>query len=397
MQNQIQRVSKNIFNVEEAIYYQNNNIVEIRRLIITKNDIPISIVNTWLSTVGINSPGTLENYAYKLKRYLEYIDEFNLEYYQVKSANIIQNFFRKIMHENRKKGVYTIKIEVGYDNLNTYQIVVTGFYFWLDEMFTVNKKLEHFAKSKELRAYVKKAGSKEIFKKMEGRENSIGFDYYEIWSKNHLKILGVARKNCSTNKFDHIKWYTKDEIKIIKGNFKTKRDLAMYSLGLEGARIEEIATIKINDFNSNEIKVFISESKTMVRDIFLSLETCQIIEDYIYTERAKLEERLNYKIDSKYLFLNLRKGKSQGKKIKQGNYRKILKNVGKISGMDPSKIITHAGRSTKVQKMLKEGATNEEIRIVLGWSSDKTIESYRKKFDAEIALNALKKINGRER
>ncbi|MGH4121735.1 MAG: tyrosine-type recombinase/integrase [Clostridium sp.] len=386
---------ENVFQLQEAIYYDETYKIETIRKIITKNDMPLTIINNWLST--LSTEGTTKGYAYKLKRYLEYIDRFGVEFYDVKDSVLIVNFLKKIMRENPKKNISTVEIQIGYNTIDTNALVIKEFYLWLDEMFNVDKIMKNPEITYEMQKYYEIKNRKNKKKKDYKNETKIiNFDYFDIWSKDFMEILGIKRSSCKNNKVEHIKWYSKEDIKIIKTNFNTKRDLAIFCLGLAGGRIEEIVTIKKEDYISSEKKVYISESKTMLRWLYLKPSVCQIIEDYLFTERDVIENEMGFEGVEPYLFINLATN-SKGKKVQQGNYRKILKRVGKKSGFNPEEVITHAGRHTLTQQMIKLEYTNQQIMTVLGWNSEETIELYKKKFDNDIALSASKKINRRER
>jgi len=391
-------IKKNLFKIQEAIYYENDYKTEIIREIITKNDMPLTIVNKWLSLIGQNSKGTNQGYAYKLKRYLEFIDKFGMDICQVTNSQMIIKFLNKIMHENPKKNLAYTEIQIGYNTISTYAVIIKEFYLWLDEMFNVQNVIIKPDITYQMQKYyeIKKKKSKKKTN-YKNESNIIKFDYYNIWVADFMEELGIKRSGCKNNKVEHIKWYSEEDIEIIKTNFNTKRDLAIYCLGLQGARIEEILTIKKEDYISTQQKVFISQSKTMLRWIFLPLDVCKIIESYLYTERDVVENEMDFMGVEPYLFINLKNTRFKGKKVQQGNYRRILKIAGKKAGFNPEEIITHAGRSTKTQQMIKQGANNEQIRNVLGWNNEKSIESYRKKFDNDIALSASQDINKRGR
>ena len=157
------------------------------------------------------------------------------------------------------------------------------------------------------------------------------------------------------------------------------------------SRIEEILTIKHYDYYPNENKVWISESKTIPRYCFLPEYVCEIINDYLNGEKFELEISLDKVLDE-YLFVNIKKDKWQGEKVEQNNYRRILKRAGKRVGLNPNKIITHAGRSTKAQSLIENGCSDFEIMEIMGWHSIHTIESYRRQFSPKFSKAINQKI-----
>lgn len=150
------------------------------------------------------------------------------------------------------------------------------------------------------------------------------------------------------------RWYSEEEIECFMTGFKTKRDLAIFLIGVEGGcKIEEILTIKHYDYYPNDNKVWISESKTIPRYCYLPEYVCNIVNDYLNSEKFELEIELDKVLDE-YLFVNIKKGNGQGEKVSQNNYIKILKRAGKRVGLNPNKIITHSGRSTKAQDLIEK-------------------------------------------
>ena len=76
------------------------------------------------------------------------------------------------------------------------------------------------------------------------------------------------------------------------------------------------------------------------------------------------------------------------------NYLAVLKGCARRAGMDPSKIRTHSGRSTKVMGLLENGALNPaerkseaELLYHFGWKSINSMQPYMK-FNSEIMANA---------
>lgn len=84
------------------------------------------------------------------------------------------------------------------------------------------------------------------------------------------------------------------------------------------------------------------------------------LERYLYEECAAAENQSGIIIE--WIFLNLQKGKNFGVPVSYPNYLAFLKGCARRAGMDPSKIRTHSGRSTKVMEALENGALNPAER-----------------------------------
>lgn len=366
------------YKVEIAKMAYEGGIIE-ERYFITENKIPMLTICQWLDSVSIESELTGRHYAYCLIVFLRYLDSIGKNYKEVKSITLIWSYMKKLMYENKKKGTLELDGQKSYNSVYHSINIIRSFYFWLDQYKNgvINEK--------EIKD----------FKNIDDK-----YIYSNIWGIRLFK-RGKNQATPFKMKFkrrrDNHRWYSNEELECFMTAFKTKRDLAIFLIGVEcGCRIEEILTIKHNDYYANECKVWISESKTITRYCYLPQYVCDIINDYLAGEKFELEIKLDRQLDE-YLFVNLKKGQKQGEKVDQGNYRKILKRAARRIGLNPNKIITHAGRSTKAQELIEQGCTDFEIMEIMGWSSIKTVESYRKQFSPKFSQEINNKISKRRR
>lgn len=365
------------YKVEKAkIIDHNGEILE--RYFITKDKLPMMRICQWLDSASIGSILTGRRYAYCLVNFFRYLENKNIDYKKVRSKLIIWNYMKKLMYENKKDNIIGIDSQGSYNSIYHNINIITNFYFWLDEYNNGVVDIKNIRNFTDIE-------SKYIYK--------------EIWG---TKFFQKAKHNVSfklkyKKRRDSHRWYSDEELECFMTSFNSKRDAAIFFIGVEGGcRIEEILTIKHNDYYPNENKIWISESKTINRYCYLPQYVCDIINDYLNAEKFEIEICLDKPIDD-YLFVNIKKGKNQGGKVTQSNYRKILKRAGKRIGLNPEKVITHAGRSTKAQELIECNCNDMEIMEVMGWSSIETVKNYRKEFSPKLSKAISEKVYKRKR
>lgn len=366
------------YKVEKAkLLYEGGNVEE--RYFITENKIPILPICQWLDDVSVNSTGTGKSYAYCIVGFIRYLDSLGMNYKQVRNKAVLWSYIKKLIYENKNTNITNIKGEKSYNSIRHTISIIQNFYLCLDEYKygVINKKsIKNFTD----------IDSKYIYSNIWGTKFFLKGKKYD----KPFKIKFVKRR-------DSHRWYSDQELECFMSGFNTKRDLSIFLISVEGGcRIEEILTIKHYDYFPNENKIWISESKTITRFCYLPKYVCDVINDYLNSEKFGLEIKLDNQLDE-FLFVNLRAGSTQGEKVDQDNYRKILKRVGKKIGLNPSRIITHAGRSTKAQQLIEQGCNDFEIMEIMGWSSIDTVKSYRKQFSPDFSKKISEKVIKRRR
>ena len=232
--------------------------------------------------------------------------------------------------------------------------------------------------------------------KKESGKNS--FLYGQIWDMNIKDILLLRTSRIKGNK-DYLKWYTDKEKSALIMNFNTLRDKAIFLLTLEGMRIDEVLSLTLSNYDPINSIVTTNRSKSKdTRTIPLSDNTVEAIEDYLFNERSDVEIHCNN--PTEYLFLNLKRGRYFGKKVSYNNFLTVLKKASYRAGLDPTKIRTHSGRSSKTMELLTFQAehpeinlTDEQIRLLMGWENVNSIKPYINYKDERILLAVAKKIN----
>ncbi|MCR4436676.1 MAG: tyrosine-type recombinase/integrase [Clostridiales bacterium] len=207
---------------------------------------------------------------------------------------------------------------------------------------------------------------------------------------------------------EYIKWYEDSEKQALCSNFKTLRDEAVFRITLEGFRIDEVLSMKLHNYNPIERIIQPTRSKgkqdarsgrhNHLRTVALPVVTCELLDQYIWTERMIAENESG--IISDFIFINTQKDGNQGKPLSYSNYYKIFKRCAQRAGIAPDRIRTHSGRSTKVMEFLEhqalhpeDGITDAIIMECFGWRSSDSIAHYRDHNNQVIAKAVMKKLH----
>lgn len=309
---------------------------------ILKDDLPCYNINRWLEYKGNKSLATSKRYAYNLMTYLNYIKS-----YTEVTTRDIEEYIKYLLYN--RDGVLTIDAQISYNTLKSHIITIKEFYKYLD------------------------------------------YDKYEyIWNMDTDILINHNVLRRYSNK-EYIKWYTDSEIHSIVSNFLTLRDEAVFRLTLEGFRIDEVLSMTVQSYNDIEGTICPTRSKNnALRTLKIKDVTRTALDNYIFMERDSIETYTDY------LFVNLNKGKYQGYQLAYRNYIRILKGAADRANIDPELIRTHSGRSTRTMELLhhqaETGLTDEQIRLLMGWSSTDSITPYINYQDDRILLKIARKI-----
>ena len=353
------------------------------RYMIVDNCIPLFRVNQWLELKGIRKASTGKEYAKKIATFLNWLDSQGVSYEDATNRQVRQFIHFLIFGNLHNLKIKSIQTTVSSSTLNSYITVITGFYRWLDGIC----QTEMIWDSKIIQA-------------------NKSFLYGQIYTHEYKYLVDgyvAMLKPCR----EYTKWYDADIKEKLCNNFRSLRDEAVLRLTFEGFRIDEILSITFDSYNAAERVVQPTRSKgktdahgsnNHLRTVALPKKTCDVIDNYIRSERAVAESESN-KI-SQYLFINLNQGKNQGELLRYHNYLKILKKCAKRAGLDESKIRTHNGRSTKVMEFLEHQALHPEDNITdviimesFGWRSFDSIDHYRNHNNQIIAKSVMRKLH----
>lgn len=361
------------YNVVKAQKPGRNGKTELKHYIIEKG-CPVFLINEWLDLKN-SEPTTGRKYAYILTRFLNYLDFREKKFYDV-TVNDVMDYVLYRMYGG-EENVTLIKSKIRYKTISDDVTVIKMLYKWLTTRLgrvilePTSKKVNYNANKSYLFA-------------------EVGQTQYEQLIDKHLDSMPDTKR--------YIKWYTEEQIDAIASNFTNLRDKVIFLCTVDGGmRIDEVLSIYLKDYDGIDCTVEPSRSKTKVRTIKLKKSTCEMIDNYIMSERADAEYESGKLCD--YLFVTLRKGSTQGEQLKYQNYYKALKRAAKKAGLNEDMIRTHSGRSTKVMSLLEHQAehpedniTDNQIRLTMGWNSLDSMTPYRDNKNTIIAKSAQEKI-----
>jgi len=352
------------------------------RYLILKDNIPDYRVNEWIDLKSMGKLSTGREYAYKLAVFLNYLDFRGKYIDDAEVTDVLAFVIFAVYGYGVNSNIFCLRGKISFSTLSKYITVISGYYRWFDSRY----------------------GSKMRFKKESRKVNKSSFMYGQIWEYDYEDIIGRHIRNLKGSR-NHIKWYTEEERSGLTDGFRTLRDQAVFLLTLEGFRIDEVLSICFEGYDGESVTPSRSKGREDdgddIRTVTLSAKTREILDKYIFTERSEAESESG--VLSQYIFINLKKGDNQGKPLRYRAFWECLKCCAKRCGIDPARIRTHSGRSTKVMEYLEhqslhpeDNITDNMIMYQFGWSSLKPLEFYRNFNNKIIAQSAHDKLHKKE-
>jgi len=352
------------------------------RFMLTDHFLPMLAPNQYIEMKSVNKLGTGKSHAHKLCVFFNYLHEKYHTNYDVATNRQVLAFIDHFIYGDRENlRILDPQDSVCYSTLSGYVSAITDFYRWLDQTY----------------------GSEMVFYEGERRCRPQSYLYGQIYTYKHKYLIDRMLPDVKGSR-EYIKWYTDEEKEQICIKFNTLRDEAVFRLTLEGFRIDEALSMRRADYHAAERLIQPSRSKrrqpastgheNKLRTVRISKETAKVLNEYLFVERPSAENAGGTISD--WIFLNLR-GSSVGQPLSYHNFRKILKSCAERCGLEPEKIRTHSGRSTKVMEVLENNALHPEdtksdiqIKALFGWSSIDSITPYMN-HNSEIMANAAYK------
>ena len=347
------------------------------------------VLSNWVSCKSIRKVSTGKEYGSRLVFYLNYINSIGIEYPDADNE-VVKKFINYVIYGGRDSANTVSMIPlVTYNTLSGYITAVTEFYKWLDNNYSSNMKFLHRTDT----IHVKKS-----------------FLYGQIYSQDYKYLIDRYIPSLKERK-EYIKWYSKEEKEQLCNHFKSLRDEAVFRITLEGFRIDEVLSMELECYDAlkgliqpmrskGKYNAFSADNNGL-RIVALPEKTCNVINEYIQKERNQAE--MESGIISQKLFINIKKGNDYGMPLAYRNYLKILKRCAKRAGLDPSKIRTHSGRSTKVMEYVEhqikhpeDGITDAILLECFGWKSIESIQPYKNHDNPAIAIEIMKKLHSKE-
>ena len=372
-----------MYRVQKVIYGMSDG-TRRRGYQVLKNELPLFTVNCFLEAKGNKSENTGRQYAYKLCRYLQFINIQRQKDFKSANKGDIVKFMDSILFES-KGTVYIEKSNVTYNTAAQYLTVIKEFYRFLEDELYMLSEVD----------MDKKKGS-----------STGSYLYGQMWSFDINSFLDSRIRRMKSSR-EYIKWCTDEEIEAILDNLNTMRDRAIFALSLEGLRIDEILSLRVIDFESSEstVEPYRSKGKETgnVASVVVVTDNCRkLVSDYMYTERDEVLMKLELKgYENCYpeeLFINMRNDEYLGRVVSYRNTISIIKRAAERAGLNSDKIRTHSGRSTKTMDLLYYQSenpgeiTDEQIRQIMRWSSSNSIQPYINTKDKRVAISTAKQI-----
>jgi len=372
------RVAKAKMKTEDGHY--------IERWLITDNLVPLYTVNEWVDVKSMYKVSTGKEYAGKLSVYLNYLDMIGKTYDEADNNDVMAFILYVVYGDRDDLAIRSLAAQISYSTLSKYITVITEFYKWLDKRESTRMNFET--------KYNRKRAEK-------------SFLYGQIYNYEYKYIIDrhILRLTASR---EYIKWYSDDEIEALNAGFLTLRDSAIFLITLEGFRIDEVLSMRLEDYDKTQNTIKPSRSKgkpdysdgdSKLRIVVLPERTCDTLNRYIFTKRTEAENKSG--IISQFIFINIKQGKSMGKLLQYRTYWEILKKCAQRAGLAAHKVRTHSGRSSKTMRMLEhqalhpeDGITDAMILEQFGWKSIDSIDHYRNHNNEITAKANFDKLNG---
>ena len=335
-------------------------------------------INKYLHFLANKSSNTARQYGYRLCRYLNFLKARDKTYLLATNSDL-KAFITSINITEDENTILLTEGSLMESTLRSYLMTIKRFYVYLWEQ---NRDF-----LMDLEPTVREKNRKSLL-------------YGNVWEESSYEFLLSPDISSSKKQRVYEKWYSEDEIEAILSAFNTNRDRAMFALTLDGLRIDEVLSIQKNDVDLQQqtVKLTRSKGKTKetARTVILSERSSKLIQDYLFSERDILEMELleEGKIPDQTLFLNLRKRTdSYGRPVQYTSWQAILKRAAKKAGMDPKRIRTHSGRSTRAQELYNlqsqfpDQLSDSQIKQIMGWKNIDSGNPYKNDLDKQTALN----------
>ncbi|MEG0834915.1 MAG: hypothetical protein RR413_05665, partial [Christensenellaceae bacterium] len=84
--------------------------------------------------------------------------------------------------------------------------------------------------------------------------------YGQIYTYKYKNLINRILPDVKGSR-EYIKWYTEEEKDLLCSGFRTLRDEAVFQLTLEGFRIDEVLSMRLDNYNAAERLIHPSRSK----------------------------------------------------------------------------------------------------------------------------------------
>ena len=339
-------------------------------------------INRFLHEKAVKSSGTSRQYAYRLRRFLNYLESLGKSIEDCTDADLVR--YMHSLQYDLSSNVISIDQRLSPPAFLAYYSPVRGLFLYL------------YQKGQPVRVSVRMT---EVYNRdgyLKGIAPSL--------PQPDLVVEESYERGAATR--DYIKWYNDEEKDAILSHLRTLRDKAVFSISLDGFRIDEILSSRMEDYDRSTgiLTPYRSKRKpdgSELRSASLSERSIKLLNDYFSEERYPAEAALfdMGRMPADNIFVTLRRGDTFGEPLKYMTFRQALKGAAKRAGIDPDRVRTHSGRSTRANEVFRDIAEHPEhwkdmkqVRDIFGWKSDKSFDPYVNRNDIRTQKAVAKKL-----
>lgn len=343
---------------------------------ICKPNVPDFYASLFVANRSKNSIRYGKSVGYRLTKFFNFLLDRKTEYWEATDIDI-KAYMMELINFDQKSGEIIGEPDVTYETIQKHKTTIVQFYKFLWQ-FSDHSVLQINKWDNNTLSEYKTA--------LTLRWNTI-----EIIADATIDLFLTKYK---TSKKEYIMEYTDEEMQAIYSNFSNYRNRAIFLCTLHGMRIDEVLSIKLQDYSpiSNTVKPSRSKGtgRGRKRTIVLGDQAVKIIENYILHERNPAEIKSNKHSDC--LFVNTRQidGEIAFDEYTASSYRSALITAAKKAGI-VGNVRTHSGRSDKATKLVRSMVSgelklsDEIIRQIMGWKSPESIAPYIDHNNEEIS------------
>ena len=266
---------------------------------ITYNHIPVYPLTDWSKRLKLMKGTSPHAYLSIVLRFLNFLVEHkkNKSYLDVNNKDIRD--FYIMATEFSEKGEMLVESKIQTSTVEVYRAALTSLYKHLVN-FGVDGLIQYTEYSDDAKS------AYNVSAPLKTKWSDIGSQ-----AKLVIRNFRVLEK---LNETEYIKEYSEKEIQALYRSFKKSVQRAIFILTLKGMRIDEVLSIKMEDYDSRAMTVQPSRSKgrkrkSEVRTVMIGALGVQVIEKYIFDVRnpALKEIQKDGRDGSEYLFVTTHK------------------------------------------------------------------------------------------
>lgn len=355
--------------------------------VITFDDSVVYPLSRWAKMKNLAADSKPTSYMTTVVRFINFLHQRKVQYYNA-TAKDIMDFFTIIV-EYDKDGEYCNTSQVQVSTINLYEAALVNFYKHLTDFYDNNiiKTIDTTFEGKAV----------ELVNVLKTRWMDV-----KVEAK---RCINFTMNTHLANDKVYIKEYTDEQLSALYRSFKKPIYKAIFVLSLKGLRIDEVLSIKMEDYDPKAMTVQPSRSKGLkkkksnIRTIFIGPEVVQVIESYLFHDRNPAYEIVKQeKRNSEYLFVTTRKSDERipFTPYTQSSFRSALIRTATRAGIKGN-VRTHAGRSHRsieLTRLQHQGViTDEQLRLIMGWKSMEAHRPYDEHVHKEEAERILEKVS----